>query len=118
MKKNFAGRSSSRLQRREAGKPTGGRCEAPGCTGRGKQRGLEREDRSDGAPLELQDRLCLCEFHYTAVADGFAGCWGTPPLDVLWRLGRGDDAEWFRNETRLDPAEVERWSRDNRRESE
>ena len=49
------------------------RCEAPGCTARGKRRGRDISDSSAGDPPELRDRLCVCEFHYRAIADGLVG---------------------------------------------
>jgi hypothetical protein len=54
--------------------------------------------------------LCLCAWHYRALADRInVACWGVPPLDVVWRLGQVDLATWYRNERRLTPEEVEQW---------
>ena len=88
-----------------------GRCEAPGCTAPGR---FWRPEAVAGsvAGVELRDRLCLCRAHYRAIADGLVGCWGEPPLDVVWRLGRGDCATWYHNERRLSAREIETWLRD------
>ena len=79
-----------------------GRCEAACCTGRGKQ-------RSSDPQAELRDRLCLCKYHHRAIEDGIVGCWGDPPLDVVWRLGIAELGTWYRNEMRLSPEEVKAW---------
>jgi hypothetical protein len=86
------------------------RCEAPCCTERGRKRIPEVIDL-DRDPLPgLPEMLCLCSEHYQALADRIVlACWGVPPLNVLWRVGRTNMATWYRNERRLTPDEVERW---------
>ncbi len=87
-------------------------CEAAACTSRVKPRS-GAQDRCADATAELRDRLNLCKYHYRAIENGIVGCWGEPPLDVLWRLGQGSLATWYRNETRLSKREVDQWFRDH-----
>ncbi len=83
----------------------GWRCEAPACTSR---RNLEDHHivyRSRGGEIrDLGNRLCLCRFHHRLGEHGdLAACRGEAPLGVLWRLGRVDLGQWYRNERRMGP---------------
>src|SRR5262245_33217186 len=76
-----------------------GQCEAPCCTGRGKQHTPKVIDLDRTGPPGLREMLCLCTFHYRALADGVViACWGEPPLNIVWRLGPTDMATWYLNE--------------------
>ena len=80
----------------------GWRCAAPGCTSR---RNLEVHHvvyRSRLGGDDDSNRSCLCRFHHQrGEHGGLASCSGTAPLGLLWRLGRSDLAQWYRNERRL-----------------
>lgn len=81
----------------------GWRCSAPGCTSR---RNLEDHHvlyRSRGGDAEDPgNRTCLCRFHHArGEHGGLARVRGVAPLQLVWRLGREDVGEWFRNERRV-----------------
>ena len=87
-----------------------GQCEAPCCTARGKQHIPKVVDLDRRGLPVLREMLCVCTFHYRALADRIVvACWGEPPLNVVWRMGPADIAIWYRNERRLTPEEVESW---------
>jgi len=80
----------------------GWRCAAPGCTSRRNLEDHHVQYRSRGGERRgLSNRICLCRFHHArGEHGGLASCRGAAPLDLLWRLGRADVGEWFRNERR------------------
>lgn len=90
-------RSSLRVHERD-----GWRCMAPGCTSR---RNLESHHvvyESHGGGDELENRVSLCRFHHQRGEHGdLLRCRGKAPLGLLWRLGRPEVAESFRNERRV-----------------
>src|SRR4026208_1920994 len=65
-----------------------GQCEAPCCTARGKQRIPKVVDLDRRGLPGLREMLCLCTFHYRALADRIViACWGEPPANGVWRAG-------------------------------
>jgi hypothetical protein len=80
----------------------GWRCTAPGCTSR---RNLEDHHivyRSRRGSDDLANRTCLCRFHHQRGEHGdLASCSGTAPVGIVWRLGRADLGDWYRNERRV-----------------
>ena len=79
----------------------GYRCMAPGCLSR---RNLEDHHivyRSRGGGNDPANRECLCRFHHQrGEHGGLSSCRGQAPLSVVWRIGRGEAATWWRNELR------------------
>ena len=80
----------------------GWRCTAPGCSSR---RNLESHHvmyRSRLGGEGESNKTSLCRFHHQrGEHGGLASCSGEAPLNLVWRLGRHDLAEWYRNERRL-----------------
>jgi hypothetical protein len=81
---------------------SGFRCTAPLCTGRANLECHHLEHRSHGGDDRPSNLDSICEFHHHRGEHGLlASCWGRAPLDVWWRLGRSDVAEWWHNERRI-----------------
>ncbi len=79
-----------------------GRCMAPGCTSRAQLQVHHLRYRSQGGSNMPDNLILLCAFHHQqGEHGGLARCRGKAPLDVVWRLGRGALAVWYRNERRL-----------------
>ncbi len=82
----------------------GWRCTAPGCTSRKNLEDHHIVYRSRGGSNELSNRTCLCRFHHQhGEHGGLASVRGQAPLDIIWRLGRGELAHWYRNDRLLAP---------------
>jgi hypothetical protein len=80
----------------------GYRCAAPMCTGQRNLDGHHVEPQSQGGGDEPDNLISLCRFHHHRGAHGELGaCTGKAPLRLLWRLGRQDVAEWYRNERQV-----------------
>jgi len=82
----------------------GWRCTAPGCTSRQNLEDHHIVYRSRGGSNELGNRTCICRFHHQrGEHGGLAACRGQAPLDIVWRLGHGELARWYRNDRLLTP---------------
>ena len=80
----------------------GWRCTAPGCTSRRNLEDHHLVYRSRGGDDGPANRTCLCRFHHQrGEHGGLASCAGTAPLGIVWRLGRPEVAQAYRNERRL-----------------
>jgi HNH endonuclease len=78
------------------------RCMAPGCTSRAQLEVHHLRYRSQGGSDAPDNLILLCAFHHRqGEHGGLASCRGKAPLDVVWRLGRGELAVWYQNERRL-----------------
>ena len=80
----------------------GYRCMAPGCLSRRNLEDHHLVYRSRGGGNEPANRECLCRFHHQrGEHGGLSRCRGRAPLGVVWRIGRGGGATWWRNELRV-----------------
>ena len=80
----------------------GWRCTAPACTSRRHLEDHHLVYRSRGGGDELSNRTCLCRFHHQrGEHGGLASACGTAPLGILWRLGRPELGQRYRNERRV-----------------
>ena len=78
------------------------RCMAPGCTSRAQLEVHHLRYRSQGGSDAPDNLILLCAFHHRqGEHGGLASCRGKAPLDVVWRLGRGELAVWYQNERRM-----------------
>jgi hypothetical protein len=82
---------------------SGFRCAAPCCTSRSNLEihHLLYRSHGGGNAAENLEPLC-CLHHHRGEHGGLTSCVGRAPLGVIWRLGREDLAEWWRNERRLE----------------
>jgi hypothetical protein len=80
----------------------GWRCMAPGCSSRGNLQVHHVDYQSQGGSDEDGNLVCLCAFHHLRGEHGDRlRVRGQAPVGLVWRLGRPDLAEWFRNERRV-----------------
>jgi len=80
----------------------GMRCTAPCCTGKRNLEGHHINHLSQGGSDQPDNLTSACRFHHQrGEHGGLARCTGKAPLGVLWRLGREDVGNWFRNERRV-----------------
>jgi hypothetical protein len=80
----------------------GWRCMAPGCSSRRNLQVHHVDYLSRSGSDEDDNLVCLCAFHHLR---GEHGDWmrvrGRAPTGLVWRLGRPDLADRFRNERRV-----------------
>jgi hypothetical protein len=75
---------------------------APGCSSRSNLEVHHVEYHSYGGSDEDGNLVCLCAFHHLrGEHGGRLRVRGQAPVGLVWRLGRSELAEWFRNERRV-----------------
>ncbi len=78
------------------------RCDAPGCTARGNIHEHHVTYRARGGTDDGANKVDLCAFHHLrGEHGGLMQVRGTAPDDLVYRLGPEGNAQWYRNERRI-----------------
>ncbi|UCE02193.1 MAG: HNH endonuclease [Candidatus Latescibacterota bacterium] len=95
-------KTASRRLQAKVTERDGCRCTLPGCTSR---RHLEvnhvRELGRGGSNAEHNLHAVCAPHHRLCIHGGRARVRGRAPLEIVWRIGRAELAQWFRNERRV-----------------